>query len=220
MIIDKNNITEKELYTAYGYAVYGKEEVYVWTYDGSGREEDCYTSLRIEKEGNNLYNKNFGNNCIFDDIFQKNVDCFLWWIENDKPDTWTIEQKVQKVFINNDCMFSYMIGNRRRKEKQLHEEEKRYQQIEKERQASIDEIMEYCDKKGFGVAYDGYNNMAIFRINRDAERVKNLLADTKQFNFILDYAKKHPENELTLVYEKDYMSDWKDVLSDIKRISR
>lgn len=220
MIIDKNNVTERELYTAYGYAVYGKEAVYVWTYDGSGREEDCYTSLRIEKEGNNLYNKNFGNNYIFGDIFQKNIDCFLWWIENDKPDAWAIEQKAQKVLINNDCMFSYMIGNRRRKEKVDLEEKKRVQQMEEEKQTAIDEIMDYCDKKGFGVAYDGYSSMAIFKINRDTEKVKEFLSDVSRYNFIRDYAKKYPENELTLVYEKDCMTDWKGVLNDIKRISR
>lgn len=220
MIIDRNNAVEKELYNAYGYTVYGKEAIYRWTYDGSGREEDCYTSLRIERDGFEIYKCNFGNNCIFDVHFKRDIDNFLWWIENDKPDTCTIEQKVQKVLINNDCMFSYMIGNRRRKEKQKAEEEKRYQKMEEERQATISEVMEYCDKKGFGVAYDGYNSMAIFRINRNVEKVKEFLADTQQFNFILDYAKKHPENELTLVYEKDCKSEWKDVLNDIKQISK
>lgn len=220
MIVDRNNAMEKELYCAYGYTVYGKKAIYIWTYDGSGREEDCYTSLRIEKEGSDLYKKNFGNNCIciFHGIFQKNIDCFLWWIDKEQPDAWTIEQQVQKVLINNDCMFAHIIGNRRKKEEREQQEKKRAQQMEEKRQAVITEIMEYCNKRGLGIAYDGCSNMAVFKINRDAEKVKNLLADATQLKFILDYAKKYPENELTLVYEKDYMSDWKDVLSDIKQI--
>lgn len=47
MIIDNKNATEKPIYSAYGYTVNAIEAIYRWTYDGSNREQKCYTMVSI-----------------------------------------------------------------------------------------------------------------------------------------------------------------------------
>lgn len=110
MIIDKKDARKELLYTAYGYAVEGIKATYIYTYDGSNREEDCLTSLYItDVEGKEIYTYKGFNNPISCTCFEKNIDCFLWWIQHDTPGNYDIKKTFNDVFVNNRGIFSHRI---------------------------------------------------------------------------------------------------------------
>lgn len=120
MIIDNKNATEKPIYSAYGYTVNAIEAIYRWTYDGSNREQKCYTMVSIlDSENVEIFRFNGFNNPAFADILEKNIDCFLWWIKTDKPDAYDIEKTFYNAIIKNSCLFSYRIDQRKRREAEL-----------------------------------------------------------------------------------------------------
>lgn len=120
MIIDNKNATEKPIYSAYGYTVNAIEAIYRWTYDGSNREQKCYTMVSIlDSENVEIFRFNGFNNPVFADILEKNIDCFLWWIKTDKPNAYNIEKTFYDAIIKNSCLFSYRIDQRKRREAEL-----------------------------------------------------------------------------------------------------
>ena len=52
------NNKEKQLYSAYGLTVYGRQDRYEWTIYNNKPDENVYTSLRIERNGEEIYNRN------------------------------------------------------------------------------------------------------------------------------------------------------------------
>lgn len=62
---------EKQLYSAYGLTVYGRQDRYEWTIYNNKPDENVYTSLRIERNGEEIYNRNLGNRCIFEENFNR-----------------------------------------------------------------------------------------------------------------------------------------------------
>lgn len=58
---------EKQLYSAYGLTVYGRQDRYEWTIFDDKLDENAYTSLRIERNREEIYNRNLGNRCIFEE---------------------------------------------------------------------------------------------------------------------------------------------------------
>ena len=198
---------ETELYNAYGYTVAGKPDQYVWTYDGSGRNEECYSSITItDSRGNTILSRHLGNNAIFKEIFDRNIDNFLWWLKEDNPDTIDIESNFIKVFIQNDQLFSYRIKNRKRRQK---EEEDRQQAIaaQMEKIRSYRERLEvYCKDKKYAFCRLSDDDVYIVKINHDKGVAKELLKNTltyatdKDMRHYIDYAKKYPEEELTILF--------------------
>ena len=82
-IIYNRNVEEKELYSAYGMTVYGKENDYDWAIYPDRSREKCYISLRINDGKNDIINMVLGNRCIFKENFDRTIDNFLYWIEKD-----------------------------------------------------------------------------------------------------------------------------------------
>lgn len=70
------NNKEKQLYSAYGLTVYGRQDRYEWTIYNNKPDENVYTSLRIERNGEEIYNRNLGNRCIFEENFNRTIDNF------------------------------------------------------------------------------------------------------------------------------------------------
>ena len=103
---------EKQLYSAYGLTVYGRQDRYEWTIYNNKPDENVYTSLRIERNGEKIYNRNLGNRCIFEENFNRTIDNFLWWIDKDNPDAYDIDNAVIKDFLVEDMtkMLANMIG--------------------------------------------------------------------------------------------------------------
>lgn len=103
---------EKQLYSAYGLTIYGRQDRYEWTIYNNKPDENVYTSLRIERNGEKIYNRNLGNRCIFEENFNRTIDNFLWWIDKDNPDACDIDNAVIKDFLVEDMakMLANMIG--------------------------------------------------------------------------------------------------------------
>lgn len=102
---------EKQLYSAYGLTVYGRQDRYEWTIFDDKPDENVYTSLRIERNREEIYNRNLGNRCIFEENFNRTIDNFLWWIDKDSPDEYDIDNAVIKSLCETNSLFNYMIAN-------------------------------------------------------------------------------------------------------------
>lgn len=223
MIIDNKDAKQELLYTAYGFTVYGIVADYEWTYDGSGRREKCLTSISINDSDNKeLCNRNLGNNCIFMRIFNENIDNILWYLNKENiTDSWIINNDiVQKILISNNSVLPYQIKQRRDREQR---EEQNNKQIA-ERQAVENEnrkaIQNYCDKKKLYCKFI-YNDLYVFKINKDVEKVTELLnnADSKHMDSYIDYATKYPNNELTIVYIGTGYKDINTILTELKQVA-
>ena len=138
---------EKQLYSAYGLTVYGRQDRYEWTIYNNKPDENVYTSLRIERNGEEIYNRNLGNRCIFEENFNRTIDNFLWWIDKDNPDAYDIDNAVIKDLCETNSLFNHLIGNRKRKEQAEANEKARVEAIREEEQRQIDLIKQYCEKK-------------------------------------------------------------------------
>lgn len=94
---------KKTIYSAYGYTVNAIEATYRRTYDGSNREQKCYTMVSIlDSENVEIFHYNGFNNPAFADILEKNIDCFLWWIKTDKPENKQAKILYEVTLYNND----------------------------------------------------------------------------------------------------------------------
>ena len=138
---------EKQLYSAYGLTVYGRQDRYEWTIYNNKPDENVYTSLRIERNGEEIYNRNLGNRCIFEENFNRTIDNFLWWIDKDNPGAYDIDNAVIKDLCETNSLFNHLIGNRKRKEQAEANEKARVETIREEEQKSdgYSHIMRICD---------------------------------------------------------------------------
>lgn len=200
-IIYNNNVQEKQLYSAYGMVVYGKENDYDWTIYPDRPREKCYISLRINDWKNDIININLGNRCIFKENFDRTIDNFLYWISKDQPFNYDIENTVFKVLTCTDSIFNHRINNRKRKELQEQEQRKRIiKQERKENSASI-EISDYCNNKGY-IFYRNYEKC--FVLNPLMENIKELIEQTMKLNMqlknqrmkdFIKFVEDHPDNK-------------------------
>ena len=137
---------EKQLYSSYGLTVYGRQDKYEWTIYSNKPDENVYTSLRIERNGEEIYNRNLGNRCIFEENFNRTIDNFLWWIDKDRPDTYDIDNAVIKDLCETNSLFNHLIGNRKRKEQAEANEKARVEAI---REEELRQMIENADNKRF-----------------------------------------------------------------------
>ena len=201
-VIYNQNAKETELYSAYGYTVSGKINRYIWTYDGSGREENCYTSIKItDPEDNIILAREMGNNTIFEGTFNSHIDNFLWWIKNDSPSDYEIEKMLLVVLVKNDGLFSYKINNRKIDQRRKEAEQKEREETEKKLKAYCEELETYCKNKGF-IFYRSWDGVYIFRINYDIDHVKEVLKkeNSNLMEHYIKYAEQFPERELTIAF--------------------
>lgn len=201
-IIYNGNVEEKELYSAYGMTVYGKENDYDWTIYPDRQREKCYISLRITNiingNENDIINLTLGNRCIFKENFDRTIDNFLYWIDKDFPSNYVIENAVFKSLTCTDSIFNHLIEQRKYRERQDEELRKRAEEREKKERAAVVEIIDYCTKHGF-FSYEKYGEIIIVKPLNDKvkEAVKNTIkqCNTGRMEMYIDFAVKHPDNK-------------------------
>ena len=196
-IIYNANVEEKELYSAYGLTVYGKENDYDWTIYPDKPREKCYINLRIGDGTNDIINLVLGNRCVFKENFDRTIDNFLYWIKNDSPSDYMIENAVFKSLTCTDSIFNHHMEMRKYKERQEEELRKRSEEREKTERAAVVEIIDYCTEYGY-FSYEKYGEIVIIKPLHDKakEIVKNAICDynTEKMEAYIDFAMKHSEN--------------------------
>ena len=196
-IIYNSNVEEKELYSAYGLTVYGKENDYDWTIYPDRPREKCYTSLRINDGTNDIINLALGNRCIFKENFDRTIDNFLYWIKNDIPSDYIIENAVFKSLTCADSIFNHLIEQRKYRERQEEEQRKRAEEREKKERAAVVEIIDYCTKHGF-FSYEKHGEIIIVKpLHVKAKKMVKTAIDqcnTERMEMYIDFAMKHSEN--------------------------
>ena len=196
-IIYNSNVEEKELYSAYGMTVYGKENDYDWTIYPDRPREKCYISLRINNGTNDIINLMLGNRCIFKENFDRTIDNFLYWIDKDFPFDDAIENAVFKSLTCADSIFNHLIEQRKYRERQEEEQRKRAEEREKAEHAAVVEIIDYCTKHDF-FSYEKYGEIVIVKPLHDdsKEMIKGAIdqCNTERIEMYIDFAMKHSEN--------------------------
>lgn len=200
-IIYNGNVEEKELYSAYGMTVYGKENDYDWTIYPDRPREKCYISLRITNiingKQNEIINITLGNRCIFKENFDRTIDNFLYWIDKDFPFDDAIENAVFKSLTCTDSIFNHRIEMRKYRERQDEEQQKRIEEREKKERAAVVEIIDYCTKHGCFL-YEKHGEIVIVKPLHDKAKkmVKDVIdqCNTERMGMYIDFALKYPEN--------------------------
>ena len=193
MGIITHNKEEKQLYTAYGMTVFGTENKYDWTIYPDKSTENVYTSLRIVKNRDDIFQICLGNRCIFEENFNRTIDNFLWWIDKDVPDSYSIEKAVFKSLTQTDSLFNHLIGNRKRQEQQDKDYEAKRNAIIAEEERKLGEIGEYCRKKNL-VFKKHYEKMYLIKILN--EKIKEMVvdADIHKLEWLVEFMHEHPDN--------------------------
>lgn len=197
-IIYDGNVEEKKLYKAYGLTVYGKINRYVWTIH-NGKEDECIITLRIaDSAGNNVFDMYLGNNCIMYDTFDRTIDNFLYWINTENPEKYTIEKQVFRSLCQSDCFFNHRITSRKFKERQQEEIQRKIEEREEKKQATLDKIKEYCRKKNLIFYYDGWK-VYLLKTSCDAATslVNQAIAEKNHTDMerYIQFAEKYPDNK-------------------------
>ena len=196
-IIYNGNVEEKELYSAYGLTVYGKENDYDWTIYPDRPREKCYISLRINDGTNDIINLTLGNRCIFKENFNRTIDNFLYWIKNDIPSDYIIENAVFKSLTCTDSIFNHHIEQRKYRERQEEEQRKRIKEREKKERAAVVKIIDYCTEHGF-FSYEKYGEIIMVKTLQEKAKkiVKGAIdqCNTERMEMYIDFAMKHSEN--------------------------
>lgn len=196
-IIYNGNVEEKKLYSAYGMTVYGKENDYDWSIYPDRPREKCYISLRINDGKNDIINLTLGNRCIFKENFDRTIDNFLYWIKNDTPSDYIIENAVFKSLTCADSIFNHLIEQRKYRERLEEEQRKRTEEREKKERAAVVEIIDYCTKHGL-FSYEKYGEIVILKPLHDKARemIKSAInqCDTEKMETYIDFTMKHSEN--------------------------
>lgn len=197
-IIYDGNVEEKKLYKAYGLTVYGKINFYVWTIH-NGKEDECIITLRIaDSAGNNVFDMYLGNNCIMYDTFDRTIDNFLYWILTENPDAEQIKKQVYQSLCQSDCWFNDRITNRKFKERQQAETQRRIEEREEKKQATLDKIKEYCRKKNLIFYYDGWTVYLLKALDAKGRELVNQAIEEKNHDYMVSYiqfAEKYPDNK-------------------------
>lgn len=197
---------EKRIYEAYGMTVYVKQDRYTWSIYPDKPDENVFTMLRIDKDGNNLLDIQLGNRCIFEENFDRTIDNFLWWIEKDKPDSYSIENAVFKNLCETNSLFNHLIGNRKRKEQAEANEKARVEAIKKEEQRQIDLIKQYCQKENL-LFKQCYEKVYIIKLLNENVRQMIENADIKQFEGLRDFMNEHPDNKDAVILMNGNIED-------------
>lgn len=197
---------EKRIYEAYGMIVYGTQDRYTWSIYPDRSDENVYTSLRIERNGEEIYNRNLGNRCIFEENFDRTIDNFLWWINKDNPDVYDIDNAVIKNLCETNSIFNHLIGNRKRKEQAEANEKARVEAAREEEQRQIDLIKQYCEKKKL-LFKQCFEKIYLIKLrNKDVRQmIEN--ADNERFEGLRDFMNEHPGNKDAVIVMSGNIED-------------
>ena len=184
---------EKLIYEAYGMIVYGIQDRYTWSIYPDRPDENVYTSLRIERDEKNILDVRLGNLCIFEENFNRTIDNFLWWIDKDNPDSYSIKNAVFKNLCETNSLFNHLIENRKRKEQAEANEKARVAAIREKEQKQIDLIKQYCEKENL-LFKQYYEKVYLIKLLNEHVRQMIENADNKQFEGLRDFMNEHPDN--------------------------
>ncbi len=101
---------EKEVYSAYGMTVYCVENENIWLKN----HDTVYTAIRIEKSGEDIVDIGLDINYIDKRNFEKSIDNFLWWINEDKPGKSYTESAVYAWLAECNTFLNYRIESRKK----------------------------------------------------------------------------------------------------------
>lgn len=203
-VIYNKNVEEKKLYYAHGLVVYGKENRYESIF--SPEVKSAYITLRISDGQRNLLDLYLGNRCIFDSVFNRTIDNFLWWIVKDNPNEYDIEKAVYKSLCASDSLFNHLIGNRKRKEQEELNEKARVEAIREEEQRQIDVIKQYCEKENL-LFKQYYEKCYLIKLHNKDVRQMIEKADNKQFERLRDFMNEHPDNKDAVIVMNGNIED-------------
>ena len=199
-IIYDKNAEEKELYSAYGMTVYGKENRYDSVF--SPEVKSAYITLRFTKGEENLADVYLGNRCVFPDTFDMTIDDFLYWIKEEKPESYQIEDGVFKYLCNNNSLFRYNIERMKRKEREQKEEAERTEKYKAEMQKQREFIEKKCKENNwmpYIQYYYPYCDVYIFNPLNDGtkELIRHSieLEDIDRLESYIKFVEEHPENK-------------------------
>ena len=205
-LILNNNVEESKIYSAYGLIVYGKINRYIWTMDNNKEEKALITIRIIDAEGNDIFSMNMGNNVILQSRIDDTMDNFLYWIAKDHPDKYDIEKQIFKSLCASNCLFNHSIRQRKQNEKRKEEETQRIAERQAMEEKQIATITDYCKSKGL-FFYQDYTEGYLLKAH--TETASNMLttADKKQMDYIIDFAKKNPDNKDVSIVKHDTMEN-------------
>lgn len=199
-IICDKKAEEKELYSAYGMTVYGKENRYDSVF--SPEVKSAYITLRFTKGEENLADVYLGNRCVFKTTFNDTVDDFLYWIKEEKPESYQIEDAVFKYLCNNDSLFRHRIEQMKQRERKHKEAGERTERYKAEMQKQKEFIKEKCKDNNWMLYindYYPYCDVYIFKpLNDNAKSlIEYTIAskDTSGLEFYVNFVEEHPENK-------------------------
>lgn len=210
---------EKELYNAYSMTVYGNINRYKWTIYPDRPDEEVYTSIRIEKDGEDIVNEKLGNRCIFKEVFERTIDNFLWWLDQDKPDPYEVERTVLKSLCENNSLFNYRIESRKRKMLEKYRENERAEKRKVQMKELFHQLQSICDKKKWLLYQHGeYSECFIFKAKnkRAKEHILDTIAADKsnRIKSFADFAKEHPDNMDVELIAFGYIEDVVNMLKE------
>lgn len=199
MALVTHNEEEKQLYTAYGMTVYGTENEYDWAIYEKPKRSKVYTTLRIEKENENILDLYLGNRFAFEDNFTRTIDNFLFWIDRESPDTYDIENQVFKSLCIADGLFNHRIESVKKRENLEAKEKERVRNIEEDWNNKVKFLSDICDKNGWllytNEIFDAY---MIFKAKSKSgeEFLKKKIAagDYKEMGKVAEFCTNYPEN--------------------------
>lgn len=210
---------EKELYNAYSMTVYGNINRYKWTIYPDRPDEEVYTSIRIEKDGEDIVNEKLGNRCIFKEVFERTIDNFLWWLDQDKPDPYEVEKIIFKSLCENSSLFNYRIESRKRKMLEKYRENERAEKRKIQMKELFHQLQSICDKKKWLLYQHGeYSECFIFKAKnkRAKEHILDTIAADKsnRIKSFADFAKEHPDNMDVELIAFGYIEDVVNMLKE------
>lgn len=210
---------EAKLYEAYGMVVYGNVNKYTWTIYPDRPDEEVYTSIRIEKDGEDIVNEKFGNRCIFKEVFEKTIDNLLWWLDQDKPDPYEVEKIIFKSLCENSSLFNYRIESRKRKMLEKYRENERAEKRKVQMKELFHQLQSICDKKKWLLYQHGeYSECFIFKAKnkRAKEHILDTIAEDKsnRIKSFADFAKKHADNTDVELIASGYIEDVVNMLKE------
>lgn len=192
---------EEKLYEAYGMAAYGNVNRYEWSIYPDRPDEEVYTSIRIEKDGEDIVNEMLGNRCIFKEVFERTIDNFLWWLDQDKPDPYDVEKMIFKSLCENNSLFNYRIESRKQKMFEKYRENERAEKRKIQMKELFHQLQSICDKKKWLIYRHGdypYCDCYIFKAKNKLakEYVSYTIAENnyQKIKIFTDFAKEHPDN--------------------------
>lgn len=205
-LILNNNVEETKIMSAYGLTVYGKINRYVWTISDKAEENALITIRIVDAEGNDIFSMNMGNNVILQSRIDDTMDNFLYWIAKDQPDAYDIEKQVFKSLCASNCLFNHSIRQRKQNEKRKEEEAQRIAERQAMEEKQIATITDYCKSKGL-FFYQDYTEGYLLKAFTETASDMLKTADKKQMDYIIDFARKHPDNKDISIVKHDTMEN-------------